>query len=188
MTTRIIQIVVILFISIYSVNGQEELYECQNGNIQIKSDAPLELIKASTDELKGFIDTLKNSFAFQVKVNTITGFNSPLQQEHFYENYMESEKYPYTSFSGKIIEKIDYIQEGKYDIRAKGILNIHGTEVERIIKCTLTIKKDQFLIESLFTVPIADHNISIPKLVNLKIAEEIKIAVSAVFIPSKEID
>jgi hypothetical protein len=188
MTIRCIQAILLLLFLTISVQGQEELYECQNGNIKIESDAPLELITASTSELKGFINTLKNSFAFQVKVNTITGFNSPLQQEHFYENYMETEKYPYTSFSGKIIEKINYSEEGNYNIRAKGIFSVHGVEVERIINCTLKIEKDQFIIESSFNVPIADHNISIPKLVNLKIAEEIKIEVVAVFVPSVKTD
>ena len=186
MKKTIITTIIFLIIGALSVYGQEELYECQDGQIQIESDAPLELITASTNELKGFINTHKNSFAFQVKVKTITGFNSPLQQEHFYENYMETDKYPITSFSGKIIEKIRFDQDGVYEIRAKGILSIHGVEVERIIKCSLSIEKGQLLIKSTFSVPIADHNISIPKLVNLKIAEEIEITVSAVFNPSKK--
>ena len=174
----------LLFLFILPAYGQNNLYECNTGSIRIESDAPLELIEASTNELKGFIDIEKHTFAFQVRVNTLTGFNSPLQQEHFYENYMETDKYPFTQFSGKVIEKIDFSEEGTYTIRAKGNLEIHGVEVERIIKCTIKIKENQFSIESEFIVLIEDHNISIPKLVNLKIAEEIKVIVNAIFTPA----
>ena len=94
--------------------------------ITFRSDAPLELIKASSNELKGVFIADKKQFAFTLNVNTFKGFNSPLQQEHFNENYLESNKYSRASFEGKIIEDIDLKKNGVYNIRAKGNLTVHG--------------------------------------------------------------
>ncbi len=142
------------------------------------SDAPLELISARSNELRGIIDPVKYTFAFQVDIKTLKGFNSALQQEHFYENYMETDKYTNASFSGKIIEKIDFNTNGNYKIRAKGILDIHGVKQERIIKCEITVEDNLIIASSAFEITLADHDISIPKLVYQKIAEVILVELS----------
>lgn len=75
------------------LQGQSRL-STENGRISFKSDAPLELIEAASGELKGIIDPSRNAFAFSVNIQSFQGFNSPLQREHFNENYMESKKIP----------------------------------------------------------------------------------------------
>ncbi|MGE5106425.1 MAG: YceI family protein [Sphingobacteriales bacterium] len=153
------------------------------GNINFKSDAPLEFIRASSKELKGAIDTDKKTFAFKIRIRSFEGFNSPLQREHFNENYMESEKYPEAGFVGKIIEDINFDSPGKHSIRAKGLLSLHGIEQERIIKSELEIKENSIFIKSSFTVLLNDHKILIPKVVSEKLANEIKVEVSAQLLP-----
>lgn len=162
---------------------QQGIFNVTKGSISFSSDAPLELIKASSGELRGKIDAAKKLFAFSIKINTFKGFNSALQKEHFNENYLESGKYPDASFSGKIIEEVDFSKDGTYTIRAKGRLNIHGVAQERIIKSDLTIKSGQVAVKSNFTVLLADHNIPIPKVVHEKLASEIKVEVNAVMKP-----
>ena len=88
------------------------LFTASKGTIIFWSDAPLELIKASSNQLKGIFNAEQKQFAFTLNVNTFKGFNSPLQQEHFNENYLESTKYPRASFEGKIIEDIDLKRDG----------------------------------------------------------------------------
>lgn len=154
-------------------------YQIGEGAIYFKSDAPLELIEASSDKLRGLINPADNSFAFAVKLNTFQGFNSPLQREHFNENYMESKKYPEATFSGKIIENVDLSQPGTYTIRAKGKLNIHGVEQERIIKSEVVSGKKGLEVVSSFTVLLEEHDITIPKIVYQKIAEEIEVQIRA---------
>ncbi len=162
---------------------QKPLFIAKTGTIHFKSDAPLELIEASSNKLKGVINPAEQTFAFSVPNNSFEGFNSALQKEHFNENYMESAKFQNSSFSGKIIEDIDYTADGTYTIRAKGKLLVHGVEQERIIKGTLQIKKGVISVASTFTVPLADHNITIPKIVYQKIAEEIQVSINAVLQP-----
>jgi hypothetical protein len=82
------------------------------GKISFQSDAPYELIKASSNHLSGALDLSKKEFAFKVRMETFEGFNSALQREHFNENYMESNKYPEARFTGKIIEDVNYNEDG----------------------------------------------------------------------------
>lgn len=162
-----------------NVSAPPLLFSVSSGTITFRSDAPLELIKASSNQLKGIFNAEKKQFAFTLNVNTFKGFNSPLQHEHFNENYLESNKFPRASFEGKIIEDVDLKKNGFYNIRAKGNLTVHGVSQERIIKCELTVKNNIVSIKSNFTVLLADHNITIPKVVNQKLASEIKIEVKA---------
>jgi len=174
--------VILLFtLILFSANAEAppQLYSVSSGIITFRSDAPLELVKASSNQLKGIFDAEKKQFAFSLNVNTFKGFNSPLQQEHFNENYLESNKYPRASFEGKIIEDVDLKKNGYYNIRAKGNLTVHGVSQERIIRCELTIKNNIVSVKSNFTVLLADHNITIPKVVHEKLASEIKVEVKA---------
>lgn len=154
------------------------IYTSNNGSVNFRSEAPFELINASSKELKGAIDASKNNFAFRIRIRSFEGFNKPLQKEHFNENYLESEKYPEATFNGKIIETVDYNTKGKYTIRAKGILSIHGVEQERIIKSDIEITGNSIRISSNFTVLLSDHNIPIPRVVKEKLANEIKVTIN----------
>ncbi len=155
--------------------AQSNVLVSTNGKLKFTSDAPLEIIEAHTDKLKGAIDQSKNTFAFSVEIKSLKGFNSELQREHFHENYLETEKFPTATFSGKFIEQIDYATNGIYSIRAKGFLSIHGIQKERIIKGTVNINKGIIHIDADFTVRLGDHDIKVPKIVYSKIAEEIKV-------------
>jgi len=171
----------VLIFVIAELSAQQNIYHTRKSKINFLSDAPLELIKASSDKLQGVIDSDKRTFAFSIPTDSFKGFNSPLQQEHFYENYIEAKAYPFSKFDGKIIEQIDFSQDGNYSIRAKGKLQIHGVEQERIIKVKIRIVKGVVLADTEFTILLQDHNITIPKVVFQKIAEEIKVVVSAEF-------
>lgn len=155
----------------------EDIFKIK-GNVYFRSEAPLELIEATSQDLKGIVDFSKGAFAFSVAINSFQGFNSPLQREHFNENYLESDKYERATFTGKIIENVDASTNGKFEIRAKGKLVIHGVEQERIIPVTLTIHDKNISFESQFTVLLREHNIAIPKIVYQKISEEIVVNIN----------
>lgn len=170
-----------LFFASSLLNSQISV--CKDGITKFTSEAPLELIKAQSDKTSGVIDPASKSVAFSVTVESFEGFNSGLQREHFQENYMETSKYKTATFKGKIIEDIDFTKNGTYPIRVKGTFNIHGTEKEKIIKGKITVRDKELLIESSFEVPLEDHNITIPKVVNQKIASVIKVEVKATLKP-----
>jgi hypothetical protein len=180
---------IILFLLIASIDAfpqaGNQIYICRNGEISFLSDAPLELIKAKNGSLSGVLNITDRSFSFQVPTKAFEGFNSTLQKVHFNENYMETELFPYSTFKGKIIEEVDLSVPGQYKIRAKGKLVIHGVEIDRIVRCDLTVMTDKMDVNADFTILIADHNISIPSILNQKIAAEIKVNVKLTFLPSE---
>lgn len=153
----------------------QQKFSVVSGTVAFVSDAPLEMIKAQSSEVKGLIDSSNSTFAFQIPIRSFRGFNSELQREHFNEKYLESDRYESATFTGKIIEPVDY-QEGKeYSVRAKGDLEIHGVRQSRIIKAQIRVRDGKLYIESSFVVPLSDHNITIPNIVNQKIATEIMV-------------
>ena len=184
--TRKLAIFLLLYSSLTSVYSQNtsQIFICKNGRVSFLSDAPLEMIKASNGSLSGVLNLLDRSFSFQVPIKNFEGFNSSLQRTHFNEDYMETELYPLSTFKGRIIEDVDLSVPGEYQIRGKGKLSIHGIEIDRIIKCTLIVSRAKINVNADFTVFIADHNISIPSILNQKIATEIKVDVTLVFVPS----
>ena len=155
------------------------VYRCEKGKIMLRSEAPLEVIEARSTRLRGAIDVANNTFAWSVEVNSFEGFNNPLQREHFNENYMETKNYPKATFTGKIIEQVDFGQDGNQTVRAKGKLTIHGVAQERIIKSQVAVKNGKITVKSAFTVLLSDHSISIPKIVYQKISEEVAVSMEA---------
>ena len=125
----------------------------------------------------------KKTFAFKVSNASFVGFNSPLQREHFNENYMETDVYAESTFSGKIIEDIDITKDGEYKVRAKGKLKIHGVEQERIIDIEIKTKDNKMVVHADFSISLYDHNIKIPKVVYDKLAPDIHVTVSAGMMP-----
>ena len=170
-----------LFIRSINVEAASEVYESDNGTITFRSEAAQELINATSHNLHGLVDMDMRTFAFRILIRSFTGFNNGLQREHFNENYLESDRYPEATFRGKIIEQVDLTKDGKYPVRAKGILSIHGVDQERIIKSEVTIQKGTIHIGSKFTVLLTDHDIKVPKVVHEKIASEIQVEITADF-------
>jgi YceI-like domain len=167
----------ILLLASSYVNAPNLLFSAKTGTITFTSDAPLELIKANSDQLKGWVNPDTKQFSFALNIKTFKGFKVSTQKKHFNDNYLESDKYPQATFDGKIIENIDLRRDGLYNVRAKGNLLIHGVVQERIIKCNLTIKNGLVSVKSNFVILLADHNISIPKILEQKLASDIKVEV-----------
>jgi polyisoprenoid-binding protein YceI len=171
--------IAILLIFTFQTVVSQQVYLTRTGAASFVSNAPLEIIKAESKELQGAIDPVAKTFAFTIDNKSFKGFNNALQQEHFYENYMEAQQFPTSTFKGKIIEDIDLNSTNEQVVRAKGILEIHGIKQERIIKGTVRIQGQKIELRADFTVLLADHQIKIPKVVYQKIAEEISVSINA---------
>jgi YceI-like domain len=167
-------IICLLFNSLKLALGQEKLY-VSTSNLTISSEATLELITATSKEMRGIIDTKNKTFAFTVASASFQGFNSPLQKNHFDENYMESEKFPMSKFTGKIVDEVDFNKPGTYSVRVKGMLTIRGISNETIFRSTIIVKDNGIEINSEFSIYLDDYNIRIPRVVYQKISPEIKI-------------
>jgi polyisoprenoid-binding protein YceI len=175
--------VFLLFLCMSQAAYAQGIYEVEKAEVSFHSEAPQELISASSKQLRGAISVSKKTFVFKVGISSFMGFNTLLQKDHFNENYMESAVFPEATFVGKIIEDIDYAKDGEYDVRAKGKLRIHGIEKERIIKSHISVKSGAIYITSGFVVPLADHDIKIPRVVSEKLAPDINVTIKASLMP-----
>jgi hypothetical protein len=169
----------VLFMSVFQ-QGYGQAGKIQlSGTVAFTSEAPLEIIEAGSSQLTGIMDTLSHKFAFTVKLSTFEGFNSALQKEHFHENYMETNQYPNLQYSGTLLDVPDLRKNGTFSVRTKGIFLIHGVKKERIIKNKITVRNGNIQIESRFSLLLSDFNITIPRIVDKKIAEEVTISILA---------
>lgn len=182
---KVVALLLIVFLFFFSMLYAATVYVIKSSKIRFKSEAPLETIIAESSELKGMLDLQSKNFAFTVNNESFKGFNSPLQREHFNDNYLDTDKYPVISYTGRIIDEIDFNKPGTYTVRAKGMMNVKGINRERLIKNVVEVKTNSIKITSEFTVLLDDYSIRIPRVVNQKIAPEIQITLSANLEPQK---
>lgn len=178
-TVRFLLVYLFVMVTNSAFFPMEKAYSSEKGEIEFLSDAPLERIEAKSKQLRGLVQLDTRRFAFSVAIGTFEGFNSELQREHFNENYLESQKYPQATFSGKLLDEIVLNKTGKQTIRVKGQFTVHGVSKERTIEAQVESTKNKLDIVASFQVPLADHAIEIPRLVTQKIAESIQVTVHA---------
>jgi len=157
-------------------------YSTRNGKISFFSSTPLEDIKAASNNGTAVLLSKTKDIAFQVPIKSFQ-FEKGLMQEHFNENYMESDKYPVAKFKGKLNQDIDLSKNGEYDVTSTGTLSLHGVDKPRTISGKLKVSDGKVQLISNFNVACVDHNIKIPTIVIAKVAEIIAVKVDAVLTP-----
>lgn len=114
-------------------------------------------------------------------------FEKALMQEHFNENYVESDKYPRCEFKGQVVNnaEVSYGKNGVYPIHLKGMLTLHGQSHEISTDGKLTVRDGLIQGVAGVSIALADYRIAIPGLVKDKVAERPKIMVDCSLQPLK---
>jgi hypothetical protein len=175
---RIIILLTIILISISNTSfGQ--VYYTKNGRISFFSKTSLENITADNNQVISILNTENGVLEFSV-LNNAFHFPKAKMEEDFNENYMESNKYPKSTFKGNItdISSINSLKDGSYNVNVKGDLMIHGISKSINTPATITIKDGKISATTTFKILLKDYNIKIPSIVSNKIAENIDITVS----------
>jgi polyisoprenoid-binding protein YceI len=154
------------------------LLKTHTGHIWFFSKGATENIEAHNKQVGSSLNTATGDMLFSVAIKSFE-FEKEKMQEHFNENYMESDKYPKSTFKGKVsdISKVNFKKDGAYNVNVSGDLMIHGVTKKVSAPGTLTVKGDEVTAKSKFMVALKDYNISIPTAVTQKIAENIEINV-----------
>jgi len=175
-----IKIFTIIFIGIISsFSGHAQKYMTKNGNIKFYSETPIETIQATNNQVNAALDIQTGDMVFKVLIKSFV-FEKALMQEHFNENYLESDKFPNSTFQGKVtnLSGIDFSKEGTYEAVLEGDLTIHGVTRKISEKGTFTVKAgDKIHGTSKFNVKPSDYSIKIPGTVMQNIAETIEVTV-----------
>lgn len=172
-----------LLVVILPLNSQ--IYTAKDGatNISFFSKAPLEDIEAAN---KGAMIVLRASTSdLQIRISIQNfKFKNALMEEHFNENYMESEKFPNCEFKGKINETVDYNKDGDYKVSATGKLTLHGVTKDVTINGSMTVAGKEIKMDAAkFKIKVADYNIKVPSMYVKNIAEEVEITFNTTLEP-----
>jgi hypothetical protein len=171
----------LLLFSLLAFGASAQVWKSKKDEVLISffSETPIENIQA---ESKTALSIIKgDSVIFSVR-NTSFSFEKSLMQEHFNENYMESGKYPVSTFKGKINDAVDLTKSGTYQVTCTGILNMHGVAKTYTFKGTITVRGEEVHLKSEFDAKLVDHNIDRPKAVIKNLAEVIRIKVDAKYL------
>ena len=163
----------IFFLS--SLTGYPQRYQLASSQVSFYSSAPLEDIEAKTTEAKSIFDASTGEIAFIIPIKSFT-FEKALMQEHFNENYLESDKYPNATFTGTL-QGFDANQSGAQTITAQGQMTIHGITQSLEVEGTIQPKNEGWEMQATFPVEVADYRIKIPKVVFYNIAEVVDVTV-----------
>jgi hypothetical protein len=171
------KIVVAIFLIItIPVAGWSQLYMTRTGFVGFYSRTSLEDIRAENNQAYAIIDAGKKNIAFSLLMKGFV-FPKALMQEHFNENYVESDKYPKATFSGTFSGDPILTKDGVYQVKIKGNLSLHNVTKPVETPATMEVKNGRILGTAEFKVKPEDFNISIPSIVRDKIEKEMKINV-----------
>lgn len=152
--------------------------------VRFFSSTPLEDIDAKTQTAVAALSQSTGKVIVKIQIKSFN-FPKKLMQEHFNENYLESDKYPASEFEGTFSPMPDFSKIGSQQAKVKGTMTIHGVKKEVELPVSLNIQKNNIEASSIFKVRCSDFNIQIPKLVVKNIAEEIEVTINANFKPVK---
>lgn len=178
-------IILLLGATIASINvAQAQNFFTKNGMVSFFSKSPLENISAVNNQVVSVLNTATGDIKFSVIIKGFK-FRKALMQEHFNENYMESEKYPKANFNGTItdINKVDFSKDGDHNVTVSGDLVMHGITNKITAPAIITVKAGKFIATSSFPVLLADYDISIPKVVENNISKSIELKVNCSYEP-----
>ncbi len=175
-------IILLSLVLLGSVNLTAQKLISKTGHVWFSSFTPIEEIEAHNHQVASIINTETGDVQVSLLIRSFE-FKIELMEEHFNENYMESETYPKASFKGKItnLSSVDFGKKGTYSIDIKGDLTIHG--VTKLIEgeATLVIDNSSITAKTAFEIASEDYNIQIPDIVKEKIAKKISISAEIPF-------
>jgi len=163
-----------LLLSIINLHAQELSFH--HGEIEFYTESVISDIGAISKKADVKLDVKTGNFEVTVNIQSFE-FEYELMQEHFNENYMESDKFPQATFRGQIAQDISNIIE-EIEVDASSKLTIHDVMREIQVKAKLS-KKDEFtIVKCNIPVVFKDYNVDEPSILTKSIAKDVLVKVS----------
>jgi hypothetical protein len=171
-------VIVFAFFLMSSVTVSAQKYFTKTGYISFYSDTPIEKIEGHNKSSSCVLDLATGKMEFGALVKGFQ-FEKALMQEHFNENYLESNKFPKATFKGQIDNYKDIVptKNGKVNVKVSGKLTIHGVTKDVITDGVVTVNNGKIDADAQFNVLVADYGITVPSLVKDQIAKSVKVKV-----------
>lgn len=177
-------LLIVLALSSMSVHAQK--YMTKTGTINFSASTPLEKIEGVNKSSACLLDSKSGAIDFVIQIRSFV-FEKQLMQEHFNENYMESEQFPKAIFKGSItnLPNINFLKDGEYNAEVGGKMTIHGVTKDVKTSGRIVVKNGKPVVISTFKIVLADYKIDIPKPVRDKVSKEAAINVNCALEPMK---
>lgn len=181
------QITAVFITFLFTLSVSAQAYLTRTAKVTFFSTTPMEDIEAVNNEVTSMLDSKKGEFGFVALIKSFK-FKKALMEEHFNENYMESNTFPKANFKGTItdLSKVNFSKDGNYPVNVKGDLTIHGVTKNIVVPGTISISNGKISATSKFSVKPKDFGIKIPGAVVNKIAESLSISVDCKYEPFKK--
>lgn len=164
-----------LFIGCFQMKAQK--FTTKTGSLKFEASvASFEEVAAENKNTSAVLETSSGEIAVLALMKGFR-FKIALMEEHFNENYVESDKYPKASFKGKIEDfDVSKLSSSAKVFKISGDLTLHGKTKK--ISSTAKISKsgDKIVIVGNFDVKPEDFAIEIPKIVSKKVADVIQVS------------
>ncbi|GAB2853511.1 YceI family protein [Hymenobacter ruber] len=170
--------VCLLFSALAGAQAQSK-YMTKTGRVSFFSATPIEDIEAKSQQTAAILDFGTSQLAFSVPIKSFV-FRRTLMQEHFNENYMESDKFPKATFTGRFVgfDAATLPTAGPHNVQVEGDLTLHGVTHHIQVPASVELKGGQLMAFATFPVASADYNIEIPLLVRNNIAKVVTVRVA----------
>ena len=159
----------------------QQRFYAEKSTVIFFSDGVIEDISATNTKVTSIYDITNGEIAYLINIKDFQ-FPNKLMQVHFNEKYMESEKYPKSTFQGKVVG-FDAGKAGPQSVTATGKITIHGVTKTVEIPGTAEIKDNRVLVKAKFMVKLLDYNIKVPQIVWQNIAQQVEVTVDFSYRP-----
>lgn len=174
------------FVLLSTAAQAQNRFFTRTGKIYFTSKAPMEDIEGKNRTVTAVLDTKSGAFQFSVQMKSFE-FEKALMQQHFNENYVESDKYPDATFKGVVANNsaVNYAKDGSYNVTVRGKLTMHNVTKDVEVPGTIRIANGKVNAAATFNIQLSDYKISIPAAVKQKVSNNIRITVDAQLDPLK---
>ena len=174
MKKKIVLLVVAALTSVNCIYAQKLI--TKTGTVAFEATAPsFEEVAATNKSVSAVLETATGNIAVLALMKGFR-FKVALMEEHFNENYVESDKYPKATFKG-VVEKFDItkVTSDAKSYTVTGDITLHGKTKHVSAPAKINKVGNAVVITGSFDVKPADFDIEIPSVVKQKIADKIKI-------------
>lgn len=177
---KLLSLTIIILFAV-TLPALSQKYYTKNGLISFLSRASIENIKADNNQVIAILNTQNGEFQFSLNIKNFH-FEKALMEEHFNEDYLESDRFPKAGFKGNIIniKDISFNKDGQYKVNVAGNLEIHGVIKEINTTGILAINGGVVSTSSKFFIRLSDYHIGIPKTVIENISGSVELWVQSI--------
>ncbi len=167
---------VVILILITTTAFSQDKYITRSGSLTFEASVPsFEEVVARHDAVTAIINAENGEIAALALVKGFR-FKNALMEEHFNENYAESDTYPKAIFKGKVNKLENLKPNDEFETDISGSLTFHGvTQEYEAIPVKIRRTENAFTIQGSFIAKVSDFGIDIPKIVRKKLSEEVDV-------------